>query len=1221
MAKLILSLPADKPNIRMAPVSTDPTTLDYTAFNICETQTGELLHTFRANDIVQQRAFMAALGGRGPGLFTQPQNNCSDSASDRDSCRSDSPNGPFQQLVTRQHIYNSMSQNSQLPEICMRVPKTFQEAIQKFPSEFYFPNSELPSPSLPGVKLPKYNPSQSRTAPIHPRKIKFRPPYGTPINYPTVIGCGAAAGLQPSQIAVWDQENEFYYFLDCTRKTVSANDPRQKPGFKPTIRKTQITVQKGQSEDLTLAPCDPAIVRATAERASRKPHGCILRAFGKSGKSGISGTNGKKGVNGTRGISVHSEDSGDGGNGMIGYDGRHGEWGEDGEMGKNVIVELYGDANELGISGTCLSFARLGGEESEAVLLVDCSGGDGGDGGNGGDGGMGGAGGDGARGENGGDGAHGGHGGDGGRGGSGGNGGNGGRGGNCVIRAADPRLLMLVEINCDSGRPGKAGRRGHGGKGGEKGFGGAGSSIEHSSPNATEFFSGLQGKPGMSGGDGKDGVDGVAGFSNNAGSLQWVITSPDGNVEQSSTTRFEAEVLSMQVSPSFEGGVIEPYQQIQVTGLVVVNSGGLPLPAGAKVSIPSTDTVCFDPTTYTLPRLEPAEQFVVPAVFRGRIIDEPSPNTPGPFTRTCQFSTRVELLGRPFEKSCLEKSFPVQYPVKLAYALAKKNLGQGEVTTLEVGIENVSNIPYGTCNKSGGSVLVHILLESSLHPCGLGDSPSSDSFTAHYDTNSIFILVKDLQPGTTLTVPIVVQMKKEAELSNLCKWQAEVYLRGKLIEYSSAEIRVAPEYTSEDTSPHPTNALLIKTENLDQEEVLFWQRIFELLGVKYDYWDTNCSTTEDWSTNRQVSLFQNGESDGKLVVFPHCDLSKLRTEEILSHFKRDNSSMILFLDAPTPDSLEQYIQQNEGNKKLLRHLCCNEKRVEIAPELYSGLHLFSPGTVLPSDWTLKKAQKDVLKKLEQEVPSQAAVMVGHSDIIRRQGMKYSYGKLSIKRCPLSRTSNFQCIDGAASQMIEMGIDDPFLNLESQEIPLASNFGQVFLATLAGLPLHSKLSLLQQKLDRSSPLFIEFHLPNGITLTKKDLAAVCLANDIADEVLAGSTDLQRMHTLMKYIKDARSSSTLDETVLTQLLDLIKREVNQRQVAVGKTVTQAAKKLLTLCSSAAQHPPPSSSTEWLVSLPPLSQLQNRLAVLRPHQLIADELSDIDLSLSSLSSSAHF
>ena len=1223
MAKLILTLPGDTPSLRTAPISTDPTTSDYTAFSIYHNDTGELLSTFRADDIVQQQGFMAALGGRGPGLFSQqPQQNST-------------PLSIQQPALQRQQTYAAMSQNSQRPEICKKVPKTYQEALQKFPSEFYFSNFELPTPRLPGVELPDVDPSQVSLSSVVPRiqiKTEFRPPHGPPINYHSMIGCGAAAGLELGQIAVWDHENEFYYFLDSNHKMVFACEPRQRPSYQPTVQKSQITVHRRQAEKmLTLPSCAPALVRATAERASRRPHGCVLRACGKNGRNGmsaISAANGTRGNDGARPpvASLCATAGGDGGDGTPGRDGRHAEAGEDGGIGKNVIVELYGDARELGIAGTCQSVARLSGEDCEEVLLVDCSGGDGGDGGDGGAGGRGGDGGDGGGGRCGGDGGHGGDGGEGGRGGNGGNAGCGGRGGNCVIRSADPRLLMLVEVDCDSGRPGRVGKGGRGGSGGKMGLGGA-SSNEGPLTMALDTFSGLQGKPGMSGRDVEDGIDGMSGFTHRAGHLQWVITTPDGEMKHSSTTCFEAEVLSMSVSPCSRGSVFEPHQQIQVTDIIVVNSGGLPLPAGAKVSIPSTDSVRFEPTTYSLPGLEPGEQFVVPAVFRGRIVDEPSPNVPGPFSHACRFTPRIDLLGRPFEKSHLEHGLAVQYPIKLAYALGEKNVCQGKVTTLEVGIENTSSVPYGACNDSGGSVLVHILLDPSLHPLGLAPEPPTvqprngktgrnspgRGFVASHDSNSIFIQISDLQPSSTLNVPIVVQVGSDAELGATCRWQVEVYLRGKLIEYNSAEMQVSPKYSTGDSSQlQLADVLLVKTDNLDEREMQFWQRIFELLEVSYDYWDTSHAASSDSSTSSGKLLppFQQ-EYSGKLVIVPHCDITKLTVEDIVTHFKADSpqngSSMLLFLDTPAPDSLEQYIQHNEGNKRVLQQICANEKLMDISPELYSGCHLVSPGSILSIDMTLERAQKSVLKKLERDLPSHAPLMVGQSGALRRQGMTYSYGKLNVKRCPLPRTANFQCIDGAASQMIEMGADDPHLTTESKTIPLASNFGQVFLATLAGLPLHVKLNLLRNSPDQTSPLFVEFCLPNGATVGKRELVAVCLARDIADEVWAESSDHHRMHKLTSHIKDISSSSSFaaDDTIYPRLLDLIRREANQRQATLGKSVSQVVKRLVGLCTSTARH---LSSSEQCSPLPHLSQLQSRLATLRPHQLTTDELFDL-------------
>ena len=734
---------------------------------------------------------------------------------------------------------------------------------------------------------------------------------------------------------------------------------------------------------------------------------------------------------------------------------------------------------------------------------------------------------------------------------------------------------------------------------------------------------GLQGKPGRSGDSGEDGLSGEKGFTRSPGNLRWVLITDDGEETHSASTRFEAEVVSMELTSCGQDEVFEPHQQIQVTNLVVVNSGGLPLPAGAKVSIPSTETVRFDPTTSTLPRLEPGEEFVVPAVFRGRIADEPSPNSPGPLSHLALFAPRVELLGRPFEKSRLEQRVEVQYPAKLAYALARRNVCLGEVTTLEVGIENSSSsAPYGTGSASRGSVLIHILLDPRLRPLGLGPSPSSDDgeerkFAASHDPNdpsSVFILVKELKPGATLSVPLVARLEGEVELGETLRWQTELYLRGKLIEYNSSEMRVAPAYSPGDHTPPSlgqqlADVLLVKTDALGEREMGFWQRIFELLEVSFDYWDSS----GDGSNRIQVLPPSRHEYRGKLVVFPHCHLTQLTSGDIVDHFRdgapessRD-SGMLLFLEtASSPDSLESHVRHSEGCRSVLRHICAGEKLVEVPPELYSGRHLVCPGTVLPVDWTLQRAQRSVLKKVERDVQSHLPVITGHSSVVRRQGLTYSYGKLNIRRSPLPRTANFQCVDGAASQMIMMGADDPYLTETSKEVPLASNFGQVFLATLAGLPFRLKLNLLRQSLGKSSP-DVQFCLPNSARLSRRELAAVCLARDVVDEALTGSSDLQRIHTLVNLVKDVCSS---DRQIFARLLDLVGREVSQRQSTLGKSlprVSQSLKHLLSLRNSATLHlSTPAAGRPH--PLPLLSLLQDRLGVLRPHQLTTDELFDL-------------
>lgn len=1236
LEKRILTFSKDDPKLRVEPVSSDPTSPDFTAFNIFSSQTGELLYTFRAEDIVQQRNFMVALGGKGPGLFSQPEiDDIEDVVSDNLPAMHRAVSNASD-LSQRQNSYNEMANEPSTRHI---TPPSYDNILNQLPVEFYFAGYAQPTPRTSSILLPPYDPAnppevKPTHAPHHQGNLRFRPPHGPPVSSPIVVGYGAEVGLKPHQQALWDPERKYYFFIDHNQKVTFIKDPRPLPRQKP-ISQTQELVVADSHQDSNQVPeaCkDSAVVRATALRAALKPHGFVLKASGRNGRKGANGKEGSGGKNGANGIHGHGylsqgTSGGDGGCGEHGEDGMEGESGTD---GSSVILNLSGDAANLCVSGSCSFVAKLGGEESKEVLFVDCHGGDGGDGGNGGDGGRGGRGGDGVKGAWGGDGGNGGDGGMGGDGGRAGNGGNAGSGGNCVIQAVDPRLLMLVEANCTHGIPGRWGNGGKGGEGGPRGFGGEGGAgdIDSLDHNSTEnaaaadvvIVPGLRGKPGMTGIYGEDAADSADGLPGENGGILWVIKSPNGEVLHRSGTRYDAEVVSLEVSTNSESCIYEPNQEISVSNITVVNSGGLPLPAGAKLFIPSTETVRFKPTVFEMPELAPNEKFQVPATFHGRIFDQATPNAPGLFSSTAQFTPTIELLGRPFEKSCLEQTLPIQYPVKLAFALSKKNMGCGEVATIEVGVQNISS---SSCSDSRGGVTLQIHMESHLTPLGTIVSESSSSETLTYSVTydpsaprSLCIHISKIEPGKMLEIPLAVQLDDEAEIGHTCIWQADLYLQGKLIEYMHSEIKVAPPY-SPPQSPLQVavgDVLMITSSSIPKEELAFWQRIFDILGVNVDYWDASYqkppgsddSSTENLSSNL-LPPFKDLYA-GKMILFPHCNLKELPAEDIITHFHgknhrgaplRDlNSSMLLFLPPSYPKSLEDHTMQCRGSSKLLRYLCSNEKRIQLSDNAYSGYHLLSPGTVVSPDWSIKRSEKNMVKRLEKEIPSQVVALMKRSNMIRSTGtIRYNYGTMDLRRCPLLCSCNFQCVDNAGGNILAMGFDDPFLTTTASEAPLGSHFGQVLLATLSGLPLRCKLSLLKATEDDLSPNNVRLHLPNGCTLSRTELAAICTAREIAEELLNCSGSVSRMQFLAEDVQNRKSGYTANSLIVLQLLDLIQRETDEsKKLLSTPEVVQAASEIQRLC---VQISGLFDSRNTISPLPSLKVLQDTSRVLRCHQ----------------------
>ena len=373
-----------------------------------------------------------------------------------------------------------------------------------------------------------------------------------------------------------------------------------------------------------------------------------------------------------------------------------------------------------------------------------------------------------------------------------------------------------------------------------------------------------------------------------------------GKFSYQAGTRFDAEVTSLHIASGIDDGIYEPNERISVSHLLMVNSGGLPLPSGAESFIPSTPTIKFEPERYSLPDIMPGNRFEVPITYFGRIFDEPPPNKPGPFVSKAEFIPQIELLGRPFEKSFLKQILVVQYPVKLAFLRCAENLGRGEVSTLEIGVQNISRMPYGNCPGSGGKVVLQVHFDQRLLPVATGKIGLSNvPYTVTYDPStrdSMFVQMHAIPPGETVTVQITVQMESRAELFDRCFWQTDVYLRDKLIEYNFQKIRVSPFYSPSDPV---ADVLMVTNQDITRREFVFWQHILENLNVTVDFWDTGRynGLSVDLGNNARHPVTWEGRYMGKLILYPHANLQHLWGIDIIRHFHGNN-----FREGPLTDS-------------------------------------------------------------------------------------------------------------------------------------------------------------------------------------------------------------------------------------------------------------------------------------------------------------------------------
>ena len=218
--------------------------------------------------------------------------------------------------------------------------------------------------------------------------------------------------------------------------------------------------------------------------------------------------------------------------------------------------------------------------------------------------------------------------------------------------------------------------------------------------------------------------------------------------------------------------------------------------------------------------------------------------------------------------------------------------------------------------------------------------------------------------------------------------------------------------------------------------------------------------------------------------------------------------------------------------------------VDIPRDKYSGSHFFSPGSFFTSATPYHKWERMRLKHLEEEAPDRSLIVFQRQPHLQKTGcLSYSYRNVDIRRCPLLRSSKLLVLDGAGYGMNEMSRDDENLSPSTTDIPLASNFGQTYLAIMYGLPLMSKLNLIKTLPEGQRPQVpaVTFYLPNGMTLSRAELAAICAVHEIADEVLGCRGTSGRMMVLSNDIRDQVDAYVTNGPIVRSMLALLNKEL--------------------------------------------------------------------------------
>lgn len=184
-------------------------------------------------------------------------------------------------------------------------------------------------------------------------------------------------------------------------------------------------------------------------------------------------------------------------------------------------------------------------------------------------------------------------------------------------------------------------------------------------------------------------------------------------------------------------------------------------------------------------------------------------------------------------------------------------------------------------------------------------------------------------------------------------------------------------------------------------------------------------------------------------------------------------------------------------------------------------------------------------------------------------------------------------------MVNMSLDDANLSPTSTDIPLASNYGQVFLATLYGLSISSKLNLLKKETSRPSD--VVFYLPNKAAISREELVMITLAWEVADELFSCSGTSFRMREVYKHISDDTGAFLDSGRAILCGLKLISKEINKRKSRLKNSKVMRACGEITDLSSKIQRALTKSGVDRskLRKLLSLEFLQDRSRVHRCHQ----------------------
>ena len=578
-----------------------------------------------------------------------------------------------------------------------------------------------------------------------------------------------------------------------------------------------------------------------------------------------------------------------------------------------------------------------------------------------------------------------------------------------------------------------------------------------------------------------------------------------GKVIEAGVVGYNLRLVSMEIIDSMNDGVFEPLEEIIITNVTLLNDGDMSVPNGSVFSLlGSLNITAIEPNGAVIPNLAPGAVMVLSQVFRMKLGDVPLPTEPGPLATKFNFNTDASLLKRQFLKSAVTFGVDIAWPIFIQSIASPTQMARKETRPFLVTISNKSLIPYAMSPETSASIVLNF--ESGLIP------NDTRAIGAPGKPWLLEIPLAQIDPAGSVTVSVDVTCWDGSEFFDRTPWRADLILRGRLIEFSTQEVRTCPDWY-ENFADVPQDVIMFTADHITLRDYLAWKSICHTLKLGLWMWDSERyrGISQDASTGQPHGPQSwRGVAPGACIVFPSNPNGPqgMNFADIIAHFRKfpmstgeispgryiDDAGFLFFGGEPAG---------------IDKQLAWHGDPIDISDWnlKFEGKHL---PIFKPDDKDITDKAVALTKKIGEKDPGYPYRLLAiEKEVDRESFLKYSYGTLIIKRVPFKKYSKFVY----APRMISSSIGTT--DLSSSSVPLLSPYGQCMALLISVLPADRKLLALSSETHPISFSALE-GTKHPLTLWPTDLVKVLLYRDLRSDLEHDEKDYPHALALMQSV---------------------------------------------------------------------------------------------------------